>query len=87
MPFSYNEFEEIKQVWAIVCESFSDMLPHTSINLWFGDIIVSGYANGKVTLEIKSKLKYKTVSEKYLEEIERRFSEQLGFEVSVFSRE
>lgn len=83
MPFSYNEFEEIKQVWAIVCESFSDVLPQTSINLWFGDIVISGYSGGKVTMEIKSKLKYKTVSEKYLKEIERRFSEQLGFDVSV----
>ena len=83
MPYSYNELEEIKQVWEIVCESFSDILPRSSINLWFKDIIITGYSNGTVNMEIKSELKHKTVTEKYLDEIERRFSEQLGFDVKV----
>ena len=83
MPFSYNELEEIKQVWEIVCESFSDILPQTSINLWFKDIVISGYNDGVVTMEIKSELKHKTVTEKYLAEIENRFSDQLGFDVKV----
>ena len=75
--------EEIKQVWKLVLESFSDRFTQSSIKLWFGDLVITDYKDGVVTMEIKSELKYGTLKDKYIDEIERRFSEQLGFDVKV----
>lgn len=84
MPGSDNEYlEEIKQVWKLVLESFSDRFTQSSIKLWFGDLVITDYKDGVVTMEIKSELKYGTLKDKYIDEIERRFSEQLGFDVKV----
>ncbi len=75
--------EEIKLVWNIVYESFSSTMSTSTRELWFGDLVVTDYCDGVITMEIKSELKFKTLTEKYVGELSRRFSEELGFEVVV----
>lgn len=75
--------EEIKLVWNIVYESFSSTMSTSTRELWFGDLVVTDYCDGVITMEIKSELKYKTLTEKYVGELSRRFSEELGFDVVV----
>ncbi len=75
--------EEIKLVWNIVYESFSSTMSTSTRELWFGDLVVTDYCDGVITMEIKSELKFKTLTEKYVGELSRRFSEELGFDVVV----
>ena len=75
--------EEIKLVWNLVYDSFSTSMSTSTRELWFGDLTVGGYEDGVITMEIKSELKYKTLTEKYAGELSRRFSDELGFDVEV----
>lgn len=84
MSGSANEYlEEIKQVWELVLESFSDSYSHSSINFWFGDLVITDYDDGVITMEIKSEYKYFTIKNKHLGELERRFSDEIGFNVKI----
>ena len=51
--------------------------------LWFGDLTIEDYDDGVITMGIKSELKHKTLNEKYVGELSRRFAEELGFAVTV----
>ena len=75
--------EEIRLVWNIVYESFSDSFATSTRELWFKDLTVENYEDGVITMGIKSELKHKTLTEKYTGELSRRFSEELGFDVIV----
>ena len=75
--------EEVKLVWNIVYESFSDSMATSTRELWFKDLTVESYEDGVITMGIKSELKHKTLTEKYTGELSRRFSDELGFEVIV----
>lgn len=75
--------EEIRLVWNIVYESFSDSMATSTRELWFKDLTVENYEDGVITMGIKSELKHKTLTEKYTGELSRRFSDELGFEVIV----
>ncbi len=75
--------EEIKLVWNLVYESFSDSMATATRELWFKDLTVEDYKDGVITMGIKSELKHKTLTEKYTGELARRFSDELGFEVIV----
>ncbi len=75
--------EEIRLVWNIVYESFSDSMATTIRELWFKDLTVENYEDGVITMGIKSELKHKTLTEKYTGDLSRRFSEELGFDVIV----
>ena len=75
--------EEIRLVWNIVYESFSDSMATSTRELWFKDLTVESYEDGVITMGIKSELKHKTLTEKYTGELSRRFSDELGFDVLV----
>lgn len=75
--------EEIKLVWDIVYDSFSDSMATATRELWFKDLTIENYEDGVITMGIKSELKHKTLTEKYTGELSRRFSDELGFEVIV----
>ena len=75
--------EEIKLVWNLVYDSFSDSMATATRELWFKDLTVENYEDGVITMGIKSELKHKTLTEKYTGELSRRFSDELGFEVIV----
>ena len=75
--------EEIRLVWDIVYESFSDSMSTSTRELWFKDLTVESYEDGVITMGIKSEIKHKTLTEKYRGELSRRFSDELGFDVLV----
>ena len=75
--------EEIKLVWDIVYDSFSDSMPSSARELWFKDLTIENYEDGVITMGIKSELRLRTLREKYTGELSRRFSEELGFDVVV----
>ena len=75
--------EEIGQIWNLVKESFLDSLSETTINLWFGDVEIVSFENDTLTLGSPGEFKFKTIQEKYIDSIRRRFCELLGFDIKV----
>ncbi len=78
-----NYISEFQEVWEMVKDSFRDSLSETAINLWLGDIQVTSFQNDCVTLSISSELKFRTVNDKYMEQISKEFCKVLGFDVKV----
>ncbi len=80
-----KHIEVIQEVWDLVKDSFreSKELSETTIKLWFGDIEILSYEDNIITMGLASDLKFKIVTEKYLETIQHRFCEFLAFDVHV----
>lgn len=72
-----------KKVWAEILENFHDTLPSSTIDLWFKDIKIVSFKNDVVTMTMASPYKCDIVRKKYLERIEREFSNIMGFPVGV----
>ena len=78
-----NYLEEIRQVWAMVKDSFRDRLSETTINLWFGSVEINEYHDDIITMSIASEFKFKIIQDKYIDDITAAFCKLLGFDVRV----
>ena len=75
--------DEISQVWHLVRESFRPELSDIITDLWMGGLEVVDFQGSTVTMKAESEVKIRVVTSKYKADIERRFSEMLGFEVKL----
>lgn len=79
----YEYVDEIRQIWGHVKESFRQTFSDTTVDLWFGEIDVTSFANDLITMTIPSEFKYNIVKEKYLDKIQSEFTRLLGFPIRV----
>lgn len=82
------QFEGLKDTWETVRDSFRPQISNTVTDLFLGELRVTGFEEGdegelNVILTGDSVVRIWTVHDKYLDEIERRFTEQLGRRVKV----
>ena len=75
--------DDISQVWHLVRESFRPELSDVITDLWLGGLEVVDFQGSTVTMKAESEVKIRVVTSKYKADIERRFSEMLGFEVKL----
>ena len=75
--------DEISQVWHLVRETFRPELSDVITDLWLGGLEVMDFQGSTVTLKAESEVKIRVVTSKYKTEIEKRFSEMLGFDVNL----
>ena len=75
--------DDISQVWHLVRESFRPELSEVITDLWLGGLEVVDFQGSTVTMKAESEVKIRVVTSKYKADIERRFSEMLGFEVKL----
>ena len=75
--------DDISQVWHLVRESFRPELSDVITDLWLGGLEVVDFQGSTVTMKAESEVKIRVVTSKYKSDIERRFSEMLGFEVKL----
>ena len=75
--------DDITQVWHLVRESFRPELSDIITDLWLGGLEVVDFQGSTVTMKAESEVKIRVVTSKYKADIERRFSEMLGFEVKL----
>ncbi len=78
-----NYIEEIRQVWDLVKESFRETLSETAVNLWLGDLEILSFSDDLLTIGAAGELKFKVVQEKYITQIQQKFSALLGFDIRV----
>ena len=75
--------DDISQVWHLVRESFRPELSDVITDLWLGKLEVVDFQGSTVTMKAESEVKIRVVTSKYKADIERRFSEMLGFEIKL----
>ncbi len=75
--------DDLSEIWETVKISLRGEIAQTLIDLWFAPLKVYSYENDVITLSVESELNFKIVNEKYLDVIQRGFSDTLGFEAQV----
>ena len=76
-------YDDMCEIWDIVRESFHDKLSSETIKLWFGSVKIVSFTGRELTMSVPSSLRYDVIKSKYIDEIGRRFSKILGFEIDV----
>ena len=75
--------DDISQVWHLVRETFRPELSDVITDLWLGGLEVMDFQESTVIMKAESEVKIRVVTSKYKNEIEKRFSEMLGFDVTL----
>ncbi len=78
-----NYLEELDEIWSMVKDRMRQKLSLTAMELWFGDMHLSSFANNVLTLVTPSEFKQKIICEKYKKELEDLFEEYLGFSIKI----
>ncbi len=75
--------DDISQVWLLVRETFRPELSDVITNLWLGDLEVVDFQGSTITMKAESEVKIRVVTSKYKSDIEKRFSDMLGFDINI----
>ena len=75
--------DDIKNIWISVKESFRDILAQTVIDLWFGELNIVSFENNCLSFTTDSEFKYQIITEKYLDMLQERFKDFLGFDIEI----
>jgi len=75
--------DDISQVWHLVRETFRPELSDIITDLWLGGLEVLDFQGSTVIMKAESEVKIRVVTSKYKAEIEKRFSDMLGFDVNL----
>ena len=60
-----------------------NIMNDTAVDLWFGGLSVTSFDGNTIVFDTDEEMKVNIINEKYRSEIERRFTENLGFPVTV----
>ncbi len=75
--------DDISQVWIMIRESFRPELSDVITNLWLGGLEVVDFVGSTLTMKAESEVKIRVITSKYKADMERRFAEMLGFDISI----
>ena len=75
--------DDMTQVWHLVREDFRPVLSDTITDLWLGGLEVKDFQGSTIIMSAESEIKIRVVTSKYKADIEKKFSEMLGFDVTV----
>lgn len=75
--------DDISKVWQLVRESFRPELSDIITDLWLGGLEVVDFKDSTLTLKAESEVKIRVITSKYKSEIEKRFSEMMGFDITL----
>ncbi len=75
--------DDISQVWHMIRESFRPELSDVITNLWLGGLEVVEFSGSTLTMKAESEVKIRVVTSKYKADMERKFAEMLGFDITI----
>ncbi len=75
--------DDISQVWHMIRESFRPELSDVITNLWLGGLEVVEFSGSTLTMKAESEVKIRVVTSKYKTDMERKFAEMLGFDITI----
>ncbi len=75
--------DDISQVWIMIRESFRPELSDVITNLWLGGLEVVEFSGSTLTMKAESEVKIRVITSKYKADMERKFAEMLGFNITI----
>ncbi len=75
--------DDISQVWHLIREDFRAELSDVITNLWLGSLEVVEFSGSTLTMRAESEMKIRVVTSKYKNDIERKFADMMGFDISI----
>ncbi len=75
--------DDISQVWHLIREDFRAELSDVITNLWLGSLEVVEFSGSTLTMRAESEMKIRVVTSKYKTDIERKFADMMGFDISI----
>ncbi|MBR3879540.1 MAG: chromosomal replication initiator protein DnaA [Clostridia bacterium] len=75
---------EINEIWSMVKEQVRQRIGTSAASLWFGDAEITSFSGDNVlTIAAGSEFKMKTITNKFLPDLEALFKEFMGFDIKV----
>ena len=84
LPLVMNSDTDIGNIFALVIDSLKGEMSQSSINLWFGDVILFHLDDKRAVLLGKSEFKSDIARKRYKKLLEDKFNDVLGFPVTVY---
>ncbi len=78
-----SNFDDLSGIWDIVKAHFLTSMTEDAVNLWFGDLKLTGLDGDTLTMSTPSELKFSIINKKYIDTLSDQFSKNLGFDVTV----
>ncbi len=75
--------DDLSQVWKILLETFKEEISTVITDLWLGSLEVVDFSDSTITMKAASEVQIRVVTSKYKENIEQKFTEMLGFDVTI----
>ena len=79
----FENLDELNEIWEEVKKSFSPELSDSTIELWFGGLLITDFSEKTVHMRAPAGLKAKIVNQKHLDRLKRGFCEFLGIDIGV----
>ncbi len=75
--------DDISKVWIMIRESFRPEISDVITDLWLGGLEVVDFTGSTLTMKAESEVKIRVITSKYKADMERKFAEMLGFDISI----
>jgi len=75
--------DEMTDIWMTVRDSFHQHLSRETVDLWFGELNVTGFEHNTITLSTCSEFKLGVIKNRYLDSIREGFAKLLGFDIDI----
>lgn len=73
----------LNALWEGIKEYYRGVLGTDIANIWFGNLEIQKVENGVITMATSSEIKINYIKTKFIPEIEKKFSENLGMDLKV----
>ena len=75
--------DDIRRVWDMIREDFRHELGEAITDLWFGSLSITSFSDTSLVMTADSDIKARVIKNKYINLLTERFSDMLGFDVSI----
>ena len=75
--------DDIRRVWDMIRDDFRHELGEAITDLWFSSLSITSFSDSALVMTANSDIKARVINNKYKDLLVSRFSDMLGFDVSI----
>lgn len=75
--------DDLSKAWQFILKSLEKEIGEFIINLWLGPLQVVDFSGSTITMKTIGEVQVRVINSKYKAEIEKKFTDMLGFDVNV----
>ena len=75
--------DDIRRVWDMIRDDFRHELGEAITDLWFSSLSITSFSDSALVMTANSDIKARVINNKYMNLLTSRFSDMLGFDVTV----